>query len=230
MDGAVCSCARLKQKLGLEISLNVTSRWDVGIIGGPTVTPEDAMKMMTWSRIDRRWRRQRRRYSCRRRRRRNGFYRPIAVLAYPLHHGAPLPGSRRKRPRTRFVNLEFKTASRETGFSMPQSDRDTAQWACGRRRRGCRGRRGRRSELAHGRRRQRLEWNFRPGRGRFCASATPTRQRRRHLTDAAGNATRTAARRVEPDCIRPLLARCRDAAAGCRETLHRHKSALSGHR
>jgi hypothetical protein len=38
------------QKLGLEISLNVTSRWDVGIIGGRTVIPEDAMKMLTYSR------------------------------------------------------------------------------------------------------------------------------------------------------------------------------------
>jgi hypothetical protein len=37
------------QKLGLEISLNVTSRWDVGIIGGPTVKPEDAMKLLTFS-------------------------------------------------------------------------------------------------------------------------------------------------------------------------------------
>jgi hypothetical protein len=38
------------QSLGLEISLNVTSRLDVGIIGGPTVTPQDAMKVLAYSR------------------------------------------------------------------------------------------------------------------------------------------------------------------------------------
>jgi hypothetical protein len=38
------------QRLGLEISLNVTSRWDVGVIGGPAVTPADAIKLLTWSR------------------------------------------------------------------------------------------------------------------------------------------------------------------------------------
>ncbi len=108
------------QRLGLEISLNVTSRWDVGIIGGPTVTPEDAMKLLTFSRsvvegggskpvqlasppVM------------------NGFYRPIAVLAYPLRHGAPLPGEQGSG-RAAIEDLPFKTASRETGISMPSSD------------------------------------------------------------------------------------------------------------
>ncbi|MGB7136604.1 MAG: glycosyl hydrolase, partial [Acidobacteriaceae bacterium] len=109
------------QKLGLEISLNVTSRWDVGIIGGATVTPEDAMKLLSWSRTtvtggglrtvplpappaE------------------NSFYRPIAVLAYPLRHGPALPGSPGSG-RAPILHLAFKTASRETGFSMPRSDR-----------------------------------------------------------------------------------------------------------
>ncbi len=113
------------QKLGLQISLNVTSRRDVGIIGGPTVTPQDAMKLLTWSRtivegggaktlrlpvppIE------------------NGFYRQIAVLAYPLRHGAPLAAAQGSG-RAALRDLRFKTASMETGFSMPRSSRVLAQ-------------------------------------------------------------------------------------------------------
>lgn len=112
---------KVAQNLGLEISLNVTSRWDVGIIGGPTVTPADAIKLLTYSRtiveggnektvalpspsIE------------------NGFYRPIATVAYPLRHGAPLAGAKGSERRA-IVNLNQKTASTETGFSMPASDR-----------------------------------------------------------------------------------------------------------
>lgn len=107
------------QKLGLQISLNVTSRWDVGIIGGATVTPADAIKLLTYSRtvveggsaktlqlpaprVE------------------NGFYRPIAVLAYPLRHGTPLPG-RPGSGRAAIEDLGSKTASYETGMSMPDS-------------------------------------------------------------------------------------------------------------
>ena len=107
------------QRLGLEISLNVTSRWDVGIIGGPTVTPADTMKLLTWSRtvvngggartVD-----------LETPPSQNGFYKPIAVLAYPLHHGAPLPGQPASG-RAAIRDLRFKTAAGETGFSMPQS-------------------------------------------------------------------------------------------------------------
>lgn len=108
------------KRLGLEISLNVTSRWDVGIIGGPTVKPEDAVKMMTWSRIvvDGGGIKK---IQLPAPLTQNGFYRPIAVLAYPLRHGAPLPGST-ESSRQRVLNLEFKSASKETGFSMPRSD------------------------------------------------------------------------------------------------------------
>jgi hypothetical protein len=52
----------------------------------------------------------------------NGFYRPIAVLAYPLRHGPELPGSAGSK-RSPILDLAFKTASMETGFSMPQSDK-----------------------------------------------------------------------------------------------------------
>jgi hypothetical protein len=109
------------QKLGLEISLNVTSRLDVGIIGGPTVTPEDAMKLLTWSRTVVNGGGERK-VELASPPMRNRFYRPVAVLAYPLLHGAPLPGEAASG-RAAIVNLEFKTASRETGFSMPPSDR-----------------------------------------------------------------------------------------------------------
>jgi hypothetical protein len=84
------------------------------------VKPEDAIKMMTWSRmiVDGGGRKK---IELTAPPTQNGFYQPIAVLAYPLHHGAPLPGSA-ESDRRRVQNLEFKSASRETGFSMPRSD------------------------------------------------------------------------------------------------------------
>ncbi|MGD0680500.1 MAG: glycosyl hydrolase [Terracidiphilus sp.] len=107
---------QVAQKLGLEISLNVTSRMDVGIIGGPTVKPEDAMKLLAFS--------QRvvegggdRTVQLAPPPEANGFYRPIAILAYPLRHGAPLPGAPGSG-RTAIEDLPFKTASKETGISM----------------------------------------------------------------------------------------------------------------
>jgi hypothetical protein len=109
------------QKLGLEISLSVTSRWDVGIIGGPTVTPEDAMKLMTWSRliVDGGGTKK---VQLAAPPTRNGFYRPIAVLAYPLRKGAAMPGSPGSG-RAPILDLAYKTASIETGFSMSPSER-----------------------------------------------------------------------------------------------------------
>jgi hypothetical protein len=108
------------QKLGLEISLNITSRWDVGIIGGATVTPADAMKLLTWSRrVVSGGGPQTLRLQAPRAE--NGFYRPISILAYPLHHGEALPGSAGS-DRKLILDLAFKTASIETGFSMPRSD------------------------------------------------------------------------------------------------------------
>lgn len=97
------------KRLGLEISLNVTSRLDVGIIGGPTVTAADAMKQLTWSRaiVDGGGDRS---VQLAQPAGRNGFYRPIAVLAYPIRHGAALPGDAGSE-RTPIVNLEFKAAS-----------------------------------------------------------------------------------------------------------------------
>ena len=108
------------QRLGLEISLNVTSRWNVGIIGGKTVTPEDAMKQIVWSRTVVKGGTRSRRLELPQAS--NGFYRPIAVLAYPLHHGVALagaPGSKRAAN----PDLRFKTATMETGFSMPSAEK-----------------------------------------------------------------------------------------------------------
>lgn len=104
------------ERLGLEISLNVTSRWDVGIIGGATVTPEDALKKLTFSRqvIEGGGKRA---VSLTAPRTENGFYRPIATLAYPLRHGGALPGANGSG-RAAIAGLRFLSASDETGFSM----------------------------------------------------------------------------------------------------------------
>jgi hypothetical protein len=96
-------------RLGLEISLNIQSGWN---LGGPMVTPEQSAKLLTWSRVEatgpndfaapldsppaNR-----------------GFYRDIAVLAYPLRNTA------RHRP---IQMLAFKNASRELGMSMPPTE------------------------------------------------------------------------------------------------------------
>lgn len=108
---------KVASQLHLELNLNIVSGWN---LGGPDVTPEQASKLLTWSRttvgagssfngalpmppI------------------KNGFYREIAVLAYPLRHGASLPGSEGDT-RAPIRLLKYKTASLETGISMPKSE------------------------------------------------------------------------------------------------------------
>lgn len=107
------------QRLGLEISLNVTSRWDVGIAGGSTVTPEDAMKLLTFSQLVVEGGGSRT-VQLKSPPIVNGFYRPIATLAYPLRHGDSLAGAQGSG-RAAIEDLSFKTAARETGFSMQRS-------------------------------------------------------------------------------------------------------------
>ena len=102
------------KKLGLEISLNATSGWN---LGGPGVGPQDGAKVLTFSRqiveggglrsvqlamppV------------------RNNFYRQIAVLAYPLRHGAALPGDAASGRRA-ILDFDHKTTVKDTGFSMP---------------------------------------------------------------------------------------------------------------
>src|SRR5580704_759853 len=102
-------------KLNLTIRLNILSVWN---LGGPMLRPEEASNLLTWSRttvvgpknlnqalpdpaaV-------------------NGFYRQIAVLAYPLQHGAALPGEAGDVSRKRIRALAMKSAAIETGFSMP---------------------------------------------------------------------------------------------------------------
>jgi hypothetical protein len=99
-------------RLHLELSLQIQSGWN---LGGPTVKPEQASKLLTWSRSTvtgpREFHEPLAQPSAK-----LGFYRDIAVLAYPLRHGAELP----KRP---IRELAIKNASIEAGFSMPDGGR-----------------------------------------------------------------------------------------------------------
>ena len=105
-------------RLGLEVTLNITSGWN---LGGPWVRPEQASKLLTWSRT---------------KFRaggggaitlslpptKNGFYQQIAVLAYPLHHGTNLPG-KDGDTRKPLSELALKSAAAEGNFSMPDMTR-----------------------------------------------------------------------------------------------------------
>jgi len=105
-------------RLGLEVTLNITSGWN---LGGPWVRPEQASKLLTWSRTTFRaggggaitlslppTK--------------NGFYQQIAVLAYPLHHGTNLPG-KDGDTRKPLSELALKSAAAEGNFSMPDMTR-----------------------------------------------------------------------------------------------------------
>jgi hypothetical protein len=106
--------------LGLEVSLSITDGGNVGILGGHGVEPKEALKRLAFARVTvvggsgevvrlglpetv------------------NGFYREVAVLAYPLRHGAGLAGGVGSR-REAIEDLAFKAATRETGDSMPVSE------------------------------------------------------------------------------------------------------------
>jgi carboxylesterase type B len=103
------------QRLGLQISLTIQSGWNVG---GPTVSGAQSAKLLTWSRkivhgpgpvsvqLDQPPMK-------------NGFYRDIALLAYPLRHGAALAGNAGARQPIR--DLRHKAAFLETGMSVPDS-------------------------------------------------------------------------------------------------------------
>jgi hypothetical protein len=104
-------------RLGLEITLNITSGWN---LGGPGVKPEDASKLLTWSStIVQAGMAAPLRMPAPASK--NGFYRQIAVLAYPLREGEELagePGSQR----IALENLAFKSAAVEVQpYSMPDA-------------------------------------------------------------------------------------------------------------
>jgi hypothetical protein len=101
-------------RLGLELSLNIVSGWN---IGGPMVTPDYAAKLVTWStatvkgpaHFDQ---------PLAAPPAKAGWYRDIAVLAYPLHHGAPRAGQDGRKP---IRQLRFKGSFKETGGSTPET-------------------------------------------------------------------------------------------------------------
>src|SRR5215469_5989251 len=99
-------------RLGLEITFQIQSGWN---LGGPTVKPEQASKLLTWSRTTVEGPRE---FHERLPQPRTalGFYRDIATLAYPLHHAADMPA----RP---IRQLAIKSAAAEAGFSMPDGER-----------------------------------------------------------------------------------------------------------
>jgi alpha-L-rhamnosidase len=107
---------KVADRLGLEVTFNITSGWN---LGGPWVQPENASKLLTWSRTS---------FTpgtpapaqLAAPAAKNNYYRQIAVLAYPLAHGPALPGQSGST-REPISDLRFKTASAETGFSMPDS-------------------------------------------------------------------------------------------------------------
>jgi len=101
-------------RLGLEVTLNITSGWN---LGAPFIKPEDAVKILTWSRTPA----GERETVLPEPEHKNEFYERIAVLAYPLRHGPKLAGEDgdERAPR---VNLKQKSAAEETGGSMPASD------------------------------------------------------------------------------------------------------------
>jgi len=102
------------RRLGLTISLTIQSGWNVG---GPAVTGAESAKLLTWTRkvvrgpaagpmeIDTPPGK-------------NGFYKDIAVLAYPLKHGAALAGEDTRKP---IRDLQRKAVFVEAGFSVPDS-------------------------------------------------------------------------------------------------------------
>jgi hypothetical protein len=102
---------READRLGLEITLNITSGWN---LGGPDVKPEDASKLLTWSQTAVKGG-QHVVVKLAAPAQKNGFYREIAVLAYPLHRGPGRQGQRDK------MQLREQAAAAETGFSMPDA-------------------------------------------------------------------------------------------------------------
>jgi hypothetical protein len=116
-------------RLGLEITLNIMSGWN---LGGPDVIPENASKLLTFSRtaiqggkpVD---------ITVPEPPTREGFYRDIALLAYPLHHGSALapqlndgqgdhPTSA-EHPHENGLSstIRYRAVAVESGFSMPDT-------------------------------------------------------------------------------------------------------------
>ncbi len=108
---------KIAADLHLEVTLNITSGWN---LGGPDVIPSEASKVLTFSRTT--LSSQHFDGNLPQPPAKNGFYRQIAVLAYPLAHGPAMPGGGgdTRRP---IALLNLKTASAEGSFSMPPTER-----------------------------------------------------------------------------------------------------------
>jgi hypothetical protein len=99
-------------RVHLELSLQIQSGWN---LGGPGVKPEQASKVLTWSRVTAAGPREFHEPLAQPAAK-LGFYRDVAVLAYPLRHGSGMP----KRP---IRQVAIKSASVEAGFSMPDGSK-----------------------------------------------------------------------------------------------------------
>jgi hypothetical protein len=100
-------------KLGLEITLTITSGWN---LGAPFIQPKDAVKILTWSRTLA----GQGETVLPEPNPKHKFYERIAVLAYPLHHGPKLAGQDGDL-RAPLAKLKQKSAGAETGGSTPPS-------------------------------------------------------------------------------------------------------------
>lgn len=106
------------KRLKLEISLSIQSGWN---LGGPSVKPEQAIKLLTWSRqVVQGVAGAQLPLQLGAPPQKNGFYRDIAVLAYPLHHGAALAGAKGS-DRKAIRDLKPKAVFIEPGFSNPDT-------------------------------------------------------------------------------------------------------------
>ena len=103
-------------RLGLEVTLNITSGWN---LGGPWVKPEQASKLLTWSRVIVQTGGAEQ-VKVELPAVKNGYYRQIAVLVYPLHRGRSMAGED-GNSRKGLGELKAKAAAAEMGFSMPDA-------------------------------------------------------------------------------------------------------------
>ncbi|MBP8260610.1 MAG: glycoside hydrolase [Verrucomicrobia bacterium] len=106
---------READRLGLEMSLNIQSGWN---LGGPMVSADDAAKKLVWSQL-----RVRGPAALEARlpqpKSRDGYYRDLFVVAFPLAHTPT--GSTSAPPRRPLLNWEQKAMHRALSFSAPDT-------------------------------------------------------------------------------------------------------------
>jgi hypothetical protein len=114
---------REAHRLGLEVSLNILSGWNVG---GPMVTPEDAVKKLVWSEVVMTGPGpitvQTKDFSPIQIR--DGFYRDLFVLAFPIESGAA-PHKPLKNWRIKAL-YDPTTFTRPNGWFLTNSSPDTS--------------------------------------------------------------------------------------------------------